>query len=344
VQPTDTQKEMLATKQQVQADIKAAQDLVELYIQSNPNYSRKEEKKEEEPKPVELKEEKPQTQDQATGSEEQARKQMNRGKKHAFDMLARFMWVRANQPKDIPAAMVKCIDSLSKNLDDLNTYKYSEDFDRKDWENTVQRFSKRFTKLSKPKAPRLICEDGVSFGEFNAWVNEEFEKIPYKPEQEQSEQKEEKPKRERKQKKDKQQEEPKADAPADQTPKDDAKPKDEPIATDLEEQKDENPNNRGGRRQRGEYRGRGNGEGRGGRYRNNRGRQEDDDGFTLQTDEKPNRERRGGRGGRGRGDGEGRGRGEFRGRGNGEGRGGRPKDEATQPAQAQQAKPDQAQE
>lgn len=40
IQPTDTQKEMVATKPAVQADIKQVQELVELYIQSNPGYAR----------------------------------------------------------------------------------------------------------------------------------------------------------------------------------------------------------------------------------------------------------------------------------------------------------------
>jgi uncharacterized protein YydD (DUF2326 family) len=53
IEPTDTQKEMIATKKAVQADIKEVEELVDLYVKSNPGYSRTNEVKQE-VKPVEV--------------------------------------------------------------------------------------------------------------------------------------------------------------------------------------------------------------------------------------------------------------------------------------------------
>lgn len=141
--------------------------MVELYIASNPNYLRKnEEKKVEEPKPVE----KVETADQATGKDE--KKQHNAGKKHAFDLFAQFLIVRQQLPADIPEPVSKSMKSLGDIADTIFNCKFGDDFDRQAWEDNMWEFSKGFTKLSKPKAPRLVCEDGVSYGDLRAFVEE----------------------------------------------------------------------------------------------------------------------------------------------------------------------------
>jgi hypothetical protein len=50
VQPTDAQKEKVAQKAAIQTEVKGLEELIELYIKSNPNYNRKEAVKAPEPK------------------------------------------------------------------------------------------------------------------------------------------------------------------------------------------------------------------------------------------------------------------------------------------------------
>jgi len=124
----------MATKPQVQADIKACQDLIELYIQSNPNYLKKTDKKEEKVEEEKVEEPKPQQEDRKRNKEK------GKGKKHAFKLMAQLMLLN-NSQVEMADDMKASVKHLMDQVNAMNNWQHDGNFDMKKWDQASHQFA-----------------------------------------------------------------------------------------------------------------------------------------------------------------------------------------------------------
>lgn len=117
-EPDEQQKAMIASKPVVKAEIKELEDLIQLYIDSNPNYNKKEEEqKVEEPKQVEA----------------------PRNDKHAFKFVAQVLMVNNAQVK------VDGVADLAKQANSVLNWQFDADFNQDAWDKQVEAFANDFS-------------------------------------------------------------------------------------------------------------------------------------------------------------------------------------------------------
>lgn len=86
--------------------------------------------------------------------------------------MAKYFLVRQLTDFDIKVRRsLSTVKVIADNVFDAKLDKWNQG----DWDYNVDEFVKTFTKLSKPNAPKLVCEDGVSYGELRAFIEEAFQ-------------------------------------------------------------------------------------------------------------------------------------------------------------------------
>jgi hypothetical protein len=136
----DTQKEMVASKQVLKTEVAELESLVELYVKSNPNYSRKnvEEKKVEEVI-VEKK-----VVDEASIN-------------HGFKLLANLFLIKnvvasPHHISVVPGEEFHSIEALYKLVDQVRNVEINLSFDKSKANQAAEDFAKAFTSLSQKRA------------------------------------------------------------------------------------------------------------------------------------------------------------------------------------------------
>ena len=135
VTPNDAQKEMIALKQALTDEVKDLEALIELYVKSNPNYVKKEEKKEE---PLVIVE----------------KVVDEKSIHHAFKLMANLFLIKnivasPHHMAGVPGGEFTSMEDLYRHLDSVLHVKVDENFNKEQWAKDAEHFAKAFTLLSQ---------------------------------------------------------------------------------------------------------------------------------------------------------------------------------------------------
>lgn len=168
--PTEAQKEMVAGKAALAQEVKDLENLIELYVKSNPHYVKKEEKKAEEPLVIIEK----------VVDEKSIH--------HAFKLMANLFLIKnivasPHHMAVVPGGEFQSMEDLYKHLHSVLNVQVDANFNKEQWAKDADHFAKAFTLLSQ-KCDDQICgnPNGVTFAQLHHLLEDCVVTLPQKVE------------------------------------------------------------------------------------------------------------------------------------------------------------------